>query len=540
MYRELKSRLGNADITHIVEQSEAALADAGVSRQNSLRSTILLEELLLRYQERFGEDRALSFSIDRRFGSLRLRIALEGEAFNALDVTIADDDLADGYDLLTYLLGGELEAPSYGYRRGRNVVTIGVRLQKRHTFLANPLLIATIVAVCSFFALSRLAPGLTTAITDDFVSPVISVLMGVLSAITGPLLSLSLISGICALGDISTLRSTGGHAMGRIACWVLTMTVMTMLCCRLVFDVAGAAATTAFDAGELFELLLASIPQNLFAPFVEGNALQIAVESIFVGICLLALGERASSVRQVLSELNDLSFKMMHLFSQALPLLVGLSVFKVLVTTDVSSLARMGTIVALNFAVMAAFAIAALAWVSLSLHVSVPTFLKKASPALIICLTTGSTTSAMSDFFRISKKEFGVDDSIVDFWVPLGHAMFTPSTIVPLVVGMYAVADMADVAFGPTRMAVLALLVFQLSITTPKVPGGIAATFTILLSQLGLPQDLVGLLMAANVFVCNPSIAFGDLIRFVEICCFAKSEDALDMQKLASAPQEAR
>ena len=138
MYRELKSKLGNADITHIVEQSEAALADAGVSRQNSLRSTILLEELLLRYQERFGEDRALSFSIDRRFGSLRLRIALEGEAFNALDVTIADDDLADGYDLLTYLLGGELEAPSYGYRRGRNVVTIGVRLQKRHTFLANP------------------------------------------------------------------------------------------------------------------------------------------------------------------------------------------------------------------------------------------------------------------------------------------------------------------------------------------------------------------------------------------------------------------
>ena len=48
------------------------------------------------------------------------------------------------------------------------------------------------------------------------------------------------------------------------------------------------------------------------------------------------------------------------------------------------------------------------------------------------------------------------------------------------------------------------------------------------MSQLGLPQDCVGLLVAANVVVCNPSVVFGELVRFVELSLFAKSEGALD------------
>jgi hypothetical protein len=37
--------------------------------------------------------------------------------------------------------------------------------------------------------------------------------------------------------------------------------------------------------------------------------------------------------------------------------------------------------------------------------------------------------------------------------------------------------------------------------------------------------------MAANVFVCNPEIAFGALIRFTEICSFAKAEHAIDTRR---------
>jgi Na+/H+-dicarboxylate symporter len=286
---------------------------------------------------------------------------------------------------------------------------------------------------------------------------------------------------------------------------------------------------------ELFELLLSSIPTNFFTPFVEGNMLQIVVESIFVGLCLLALGERSERIRSLVIELNSLVFKMMYLFSETLPLLVGLSLFETLATTDLSGIGQIGLVVAANLGLMGVFSAGTLLWFWWTLRVPIPVFIKKLMPGLAICLATGSSTSAMGEFYRIPREELGVSETIVNFWVPLGHAMFSPSTIVPLVVGAFAVASLDGVQIDATKLAIIALLVLQLSITTPKVPGGIAATYTILLAQLGLSLDAVGLLMAANVIICNPCVVFGDLIRFAEIVAFAESEDALDKDQLRAA-----
>ena len=43
------------------------------------------------------------------------------------------------------------------------------------------------------------------------------------------------------------------------------------------------------------------------------------------------------------------------------------------------------------------------------------------------------------------------------------------------------------------------------------------ATFSILLTQLGLPEDIVGLLMIANVFVANAETGLSMIIRSAEL-----------------------
>lgn len=531
---EKRDVLTNAAITSAVELAEEALADAGAGRRTSLRVTLLVEELLLRFQERFGEETAFTLSIVRRLGTMRLTAEVAGAPFNALEVATSDDGFGDAYDFVRVFVADELDPPTYDYRRQANVVTISLRVQKSRPVWANPMLVATFLAIASFVCLRAAMPGAVVGINEVVVTPLVSALMGALSAIAGPLLCVSLISGICALGDVATLKGMGIHAIGRIMVWVVLMFSVSVGVSMVCYHGATAQAAAAFDPGELFELLLSCVPQNLFLPFVEGNSLQIAVESAFVGVCILALGDRASLIKKLVVELNALVFKMMYIFSGLLPLLVGLSIFKMLASTDVSGLATLGMLVAANLLVVSIITAGALLWVRASLGVAPLEFVRKAWPALYICLTTGSTTSAMGDFFRISSDELGIDRKVVDFWVPLGHAMFAPSVIVPMVVGMFAVSGMEGVAFGASRLAILFLLVFQLSIATPKVPGGIAATFTILLGQLGLPLDSVGVMMAANVFVCNPEIAFGDLVRFVEICSFAKSEHALDEEQLAS------
>ena len=67
------------------------------------------------------------------------------------------------------------------------------------------------------------------------------------------------------------------------------------------------------------------------------------------------------------------------------------------------------------------------------------------------------------------------------------------------------------------QILILYVLVTQLSIASPKVPGGIMATFTILLGQLGMSSDVIGLLMIANVFIVNALTGLAMVIRSAEL-----------------------
>ena len=61
------------------------------------------------------------------------------------------------------------------------------------------------------------------------------------------------------------------------------------------------------------------------------------MESAFIGVFILELGEHSTIIRKLVVELNSLVFKMMFIFSKLLPALVFLTIFQELMTTDVSS-----------------------------------------------------------------------------------------------------------------------------------------------------------------------------------------------------------
>lgn len=60
-------------------------------------------------------------------------------------------------------------------------------------------------------------------------------------------------------------------------------------------------------------------------------------------------------------------------------------------------------------------------------------------------------------------------------------------------------------------------MIIQIGMATPRIPGGIIASCSILFSQLGLTTDQLGLIMAANVLVLYLDTAVAGIIR----CCCA-------------------
>ena len=64
-----------------------------------------------------------------------------------------------------------------------------------------------------------------------------------------------------------------------------------------------------------------------------------------------------------------------------------------------------------------------------------------------------------------------------------------------------------------SELLLVAFLAIQLSTVSPKVYGGSLAGYTILLTQLGFSQDVIGQMMVANVFTITMASLFGMLAR---------------------------
>ena len=81
-------------------------------------------------------------------------------------------------------------------------------------------------------------------------------------------------------------------------------------------------------------------------------------------------------------------------------------------------------------------------------------------------------------------------------------------------------------------LIVCALLSFQLSITSPRVSGGIFASYTIILTQLGMPAEVVGLVMAANFLWGNTCCGLGMLVKCLDVLDLACREGAIKEPKV--------
>ena len=108
--------LTNNDIALACDRVGTFLAKASVDRREALRIKLTVEETLLKYQEKFGEEAVFSLRCVKRFLSLKVELVVAGESYSPLDQEDEEDVVIRG------LLAGIGLAPQWNYKKGRNYV----------------------------------------------------------------------------------------------------------------------------------------------------------------------------------------------------------------------------------------------------------------------------------------------------------------------------------------------------------------------------------------------------------------------------------
>jgi len=467
---------------------------------NALRIRLSVEEVLLIWRDKFGDGTKVVLDMVQRLRKPYIRVILEGEKYNPLEET--EEVLGDwGQNLLAkYGL-----CPSYTYLGGKNTVTFALKPPS-----INPVTAITAAAFlgagCGVLGFVMpesmriaLAEGLLVRINDTF--------FGFLSMIAGPLVFLSVLTGICGIGDTAALSGIGK----RIVLKFLSITTAAAVLCGIVYVLVFGFFPSGTENGfqglaEIAELFFGMFPSNMFKPFIDGNSLQIIVLSVLFGVSMLILGERTSGIYSIIEQLQLIVQIFMEWIGKLIPAVIFVIVLQNFWSGSVSKLLEVWKPLVFTIAFTMALMLVYVAYTANKLGMKTKLLAHKLIKSFMLVLSTGSSSAAFGSICGTCENKLGISRNLVDFGVPLGTIVGAAGSAAEFVVCVLYSAQYYGVEISLVGLAVTVITCIFLVVSAPPVAGGLLSCYTVIFSQLAIPLEGLAVVATLTVildFVCT-------------------------------------
>ena len=524
LHREIP--LDGVGIDTVSELLVTALEQAEMDRKDIIRLRLAVEEILGLWEAKQEKKTVCIFRCGSRLGRRYIEIAVPGRRIDP-----SEESDPTGRMLCTNLMVQAGLSPVYSYQDGMNRLSFYPAKPHRISPLLQ-LLIAILGAVALGMTVKTMPPA-AGEFAAGVVSPLFTAMMGVLQTLASPMIFLSVCWGILNIGDIHTLGRIGRVVLLRFLGVVFLLTGVTAAALVWVFRPENAATAMGENAAsQIYGMILGIIPSNIITPFLEGNSLQIIFMAVCVGLVLLVLEEKTSALRTLLSQINMVVQFMMEVSSRYIAFFVFVSLLSLFLSETESSLTDVFKGIALAIVVCVICPLGYVLWASVRLKASFPMVLRKMLPTYLIALSTASSAAALSSNLETCERKLGISGQIVHFAVPLGQVIFKPGGAIGFFVLALGLAEFYGIAMPLPWVVTGVLTAGLLAIAAPPVPGGSLTCYSVLLAQLGIPSEAIGLAIAGNVILDFFMTSCGLSCLQAELMLSASKLGMLDRQKL--------
>ena len=351
--------------------------------------------------------------------------------------------------------------------------------------------------------------GLVVGEPATRLQPLGDLFVRLLSMIVLPIVVFTLLMGIRRLRP-GQLGKIGGQVVGLYA-------VMSLVAVGIGLAVAnaidpGRRLQGVFDPGEFeeageeipefTEVLLGIVPENPFGAMGEGDVLATIFFVIVFGIALVLL-EDGTTDESVLSGIETF-FDLAEAGSEAMFKIVWgvmeygvIGVFALMAAT----LAEVGAEGLITFAVLTAALLVAvvihivvvyLGGLILLLARASPTaFLVGSKDAIVTALSIRSSSGTLPVTMSNAENDLHIDESIYGFSLPLGATINMDGTAMYQGVAAIFAANLVGIQLTLAEQITVVLIAVLASIGAGGVPGTGLIMLTLVLTQLGLPLEVV-------------------------------------------------
>ena len=334
-------------------------------------------------------------------------------------------------------------------------------------------------------------------------SPVGEAFLRLLKMLMVPLVFFSVTAGVCKMGDVRRLRTVGLRFVLYI---VLTSGLCAMAGAGFGWLLGVGSGTKEFvDEGakvapaafSFVENAIGWVPENIVQAMANANMMQIIVFSLFLGVALLSLGEKAKRLVTFIEDCNEAVLKITDFVMRLSPVGIG-ALTAVMVVTIGGATARevVSFVVADNVCCLLVFVVLYPLLVALLTRRGVVSFARQIVDPVVVAFTTASSAATLPVSIRTAKERLGIPEDVYGFTLPLGNTCGMNGFAV--YIGMVCI--FAFNLYGlPVTLGAVARFVFLgivLSIGAAGVKGAGIVMTTVLLESLGLPLGIVPIIAA--------------------------------------------
>jgi Na+/H+-dicarboxylate symporter len=317
-----------------------------------------------------------------------------------------------------------------------------------------------------------------------------------------PLVFVTLVSGVVAMGDPAKLGSLGAKTLAvymltTLAAIFIGLVLAAVLQPGVGVDLSAAAPTAVQEAIPLSERLLSIVPSNPIAALAEGNILAIIFFALLVGVSVLTIGEKGKPVADLMDSSSEMMLRITHWVMEVAPFGVFALIAAVAGTQGVAALLDVLT---LALAVVLAclihvIVVHGIGIVKLTLGLSPVNFFKGARDALLVAFSTSSSSATLPVSMSVAEDNLGIKPVVASTVLPLGATINMDGTA--LYVGIVSVfaAQAFGIDLSLADYAIVAGSTTLVSIGTAAVPGASLFLMAAVMGAIGITPEQIAIVI---------------------------------------------
>jgi len=283
---------------------------------------------------------------------------------------------------------------------------------------------------------------------------------------------------------------------------------------------SGLAAAKPPKSG--LDLLVEIVPANPLRAAVEGDMLALMFFSLMLGVGLsLVRSPAARRLEEAIEGLYDVTMRLIGIVIETAPVGVAALLFTLTAELGYDILVQLGRYVGV---VLLALAIHQFVVYSLAVRIlgrmSPLRFFRNVEEAMLTAFSTASSNATLPTALKVAEEKLGLPPSVSRFVLTLGSTANQNGTALFEGVTVLFLAQFYGIELGLGSQLLVVSIAILGGIGTAGVPAGSIPVVAMILGQVGVPVEGIGLILGVDRFLdmCRTTLnVTGDLAAAVVV-----------------------